>query len=115
MSKMHDCERCKHSFKTRTKLKLHKNRKTECTVPEFYCPKCKSGLKTKRCLAAHKRICKKKNDDEALQIEAKIQALKKKTAQFFEKLSPDFSQHLHELERLFLNTDVSNNVVVNKN
>ena len=100
---MYTCDQCQRSFKTRTKLKYHKKRKTVCRLPTHYCSMCREGLTSKRTLLAHKRLCKKRPEVN-IAMEKQVQLLKVKINDFLERLDGDFQHKLNGLEAIFSNT-----------
>ena len=95
---MFSCEQCQRLFKTRTKLKYHKKRKTVCKMATHYCSMCREGLTSKRTLLAHKRLCRKRSTNIAIEIQ--VQMLRMQVNEFLDRLDGDFQQKLNELQAM---------------
>ena len=101
---MHQCNYCDRLFKTKTKLKTHKSRKTPCKHPTHFCSMCKRGMSSYRTLWAHKRVCKKR-PGVSIETEEKIQRLRTKINIFLNQLTDNFTDKLDELDKLFIDTN----------
>ena len=99
---MFSCNKCKNTFKYRSRFKIHNLRKTACKPATHFCSMCQVGLTSRRTLLAHKRRCRNRPGVDLVK-EDRIEELRKRIAEFFEKLSGDCTYKLDELEKLFPN------------
>ena len=111
---MYFCNQCKRSFKTKSKLNNHSQRKTRCRIASHFCSMCSAGLTSKRSLLNHKQRCKKRPDVDP-KIEAQVQLLKKQVNDFLERLDGNFMDKLKALAHLFDNETVTVEPNVNTN
>ena len=106
---MYCCVKCDKTFTTGSKFKSHNERKIPCRPSTHFCSMCRKGFASRRSVRLHKKRCRN-NTEASIEIEAKIQRLRKVVNEFFEHLSGDFAHNLNELEKLFVIQDSDTDV-----